>query len=262
MNKKIAFTQGRIYGSTTRQNFPKRWKKEIIDADKIGINKIEWIFDKDYKKNPLNTKIGDIEIKNFFKKNNTIISSLCLDNYLDNKFTFDKKNKKFLIKIIDICTYYNIKIIVIPLFKSSDIKFENLIKNSKWFLSFNKLLKLNKILLSLETCLNPLQNFLIMKKFNSKYIGLTYDIGNSSFFGFNQKYEIELLKKFINHVHIKDSTPKKYSTKFGEGNSEFKILFNSLKKKRYNGYYVLQGYRLKNNLLALKQQINFINKFI
>ena len=257
--KYLSFTQGRL-SSNNGQSFPKNWEKEIILAKKIGLKKIEWIFDSNYKFNPLLNEFKQHYIKKFLKKNDIIISSICLDNFLDEKFLANKKNYRFFENLINkICFNFNIKKIVLPLLRKSKIDLEYLIKNKLWFVEINKMLNKNRISLCLETDLNPNFNFQLMKKINLNKIGLTFDMGNSAYWGYDQRIEMNLLFKYINHVHIKDCTPKKYSVEFGKGNVDFKYILNFLKKRNFKGEYVLQGYKPYNYKLALIKQINFIN---
>ena len=135
-------------------------------------------------------------------------------------------------------------------------------KNKKWFSNLNKILENNKVYLCLETDLNPSENYYLMKLLNLKFIALTYDTGNSAYWGFDQKIELNLLHRYIKHVHIKDCTPKQYSVEFGKGNVNFKFIFDFFKRKKFNGIYVLQGYKSKNYILDIKKQLKFMKRFI
>ena len=260
--KNLSFTQGRLTKNNI-QAFPKNWQKELTIANKIGLKRIEWIFDSNYKNNPLINFENKLIIKDILNKYSIKISSICLDNFLVEKFSTNKKNYKFFENLIsDICINFKIKKIVLPLLKMSKIDIDYIIKNKNWFIKINKILDKNNISLCLETDLNPKYNYYLMKKINLNRIGLTYDLGNSAYWGYNQRIELNILFRYIKHIHIKDCTPKKYSVEFGKGDVDFEYIFAFLKKKRFSGEYVLQGYKSKNYKASIKKQIQFVKKFL
>ena len=77
--------------------------------------------------------------------------------------------------------------------------------------------------------------------------GITYDTGNSTFFGYDYKKEINTFGEYIKTVHIKDCTKKNYSVPLGRGHTKFKEVLKLLKIKNYNGNFIFQTARNSTN---------------
>ena len=90
---------------------------------------------------------------------------------------------------------------------------------------------------------NLIINFI--KNFKSKRIGINYDTGNSAGLNYNFKDEIKYLK-YIKNIHIKDRLLNGGTVRLGKGNWNYKRFFKLI-KNRYNGNFILQTARSKNN---------------
>ena len=82
--------QGRLTEPNGRgiQFFPfDNWKQEFIDAEEIGLQEIEWIFDyDDYKSNPLWTEKGCNEISDIINQTGIKVNTVCLDYFMRRPF--------------------------------------------------------------------------------------------------------------------------------------------------------------------------------
>lgn len=72
---------------------------------------------------------------------------------------------------------------------------------------------------------------------------VTYDTGNITSCGFDHKYYLYHLHSKINNVHLKDRTFDCNSVSPGSGNTDFKLIFDLLKRYKYDGYYTIQTQR-------------------
>ena len=84
MNNKIGIMSGRLSQPINQaiQTFPKEtWKDEFEKANRIGFEKIEWIFD--YQKNPIMEDDGVKEIKKYSEKYDIEINSICADYFME-----------------------------------------------------------------------------------------------------------------------------------------------------------------------------------
>lgn len=248
----IGFMQGRLVDSpyNSIQCFPsKLWKKEIVIAKKNNLNILEWtINEQNIDKNPLFSSKKLTEIL-YVKKNNMTINSVTCDYFMQKPFFKIKNNflrKKILNnlkKIINNCEKINIKYLVIPLVDKSSIEnFQQELEIIKFIK--NMLKKFKKISILFEIDYPPTQVLRFIKSFKSKRVGINYDIGNSSSLGYAVEKE-QIYFKYVKNVHIKDRILNGSTVRLGKGDANIKKTIKILKKKRYNGNFILQTARNK-----------------
>ena len=108
------------------------------------------------------------------------------------------------------------------------------------------------------------QNVILMEMMDGLSVGLNFDMGNSSYWGFDPDNEIPKIGPWIKNVHIKDCTPEAYTLPLGKGNVDFDKVFSLLKSQNYNGLFILQAAPAKNGdeKKISKQYLDFSQKFI
>ena len=104
-----------------------------------------------------------------------------------------------------------------------------------------------------------------IEKFNSKYLGLNFDIGH--FFCVNEDPQnlIFDLQDYIKHIHLEDiaSSKKHHHLIPGHGAIDFKKIFNSLNLINYTGYVTVELYPYQNNPQnAAIESITYLNSLI
>jgi len=125
MKKIIGLMQGRLtkIQNNRIQQFPfKNWINELKILNEIGINKIEWLIDENYKDNPILNKNNHNEIIKQKKKYKIDIVSICCDNFMFNSFFDDKFSFNKLKQLINNCNKLGIKKLDIPLLGKNSIK--------------------------------------------------------------------------------------------------------------------------------------------
>jgi len=250
MSIKIGIMQGRLSKPihNTIQAFPENsWAQEFEFAKMISLDSIEWIFDT-FENNPIMEKKFD-EINNLISKFQININSICADYFMINKLFNEseiniKKNLDVLKQLAINCKNIGVKIIEIPLVDSSSLKSEkdkqNLVSNLKKILpEINDL----GIIITLETDLPPKEFLDLLNMFEKNEVFANYDTGNSSSLGFNVNEELEILKKKIKNIHLKDRIRNNGTVPFGDGDTNFGDFFSSLKKIDYSGDLIIQGAR-------------------
>jgi len=230
------------------QSFPVHsWKSEFQKAEKIGFELIEWVFD--CKRNPINNLEGINEIKSCLQNYDVGINSVCADYFMEkllfsvNETNLDN-NIQILTNLIKSCHKLEIGIIEIPLVDSSSLKNESDINEiQKNLESVLKITEEFNVILAFETDLPPIlfKNFL--QKFNHPNVMANYDVGNSTANEFDLKNELEILKKWIKNIHVKDRLRKGITVPLGTGNTNFDLFFSEIAKISYGGDYVIQGAR-------------------
>ena len=96
---------------------------------------------------------------------------------------------------------------------------------------------------------NSTQFLNFIKKFDSKYIGLNFDIGH--FFCVHEdpsKLIIEL-QEYIHHIHLEDidSSRKHFHLIPGLGDIDFIALYQALREVKYNGFLTAELYTYNKN---------------
>ena len=251
------------------QAFPdKYWRLEFPKAKALGLKSIEWTLDhKNLKNNPLLTEKGQLQIKELSKKNSIKINSITGDCFMQSPFWKKKNNRKLLddlINIINCCKTMSIKYIVVPLVDNGSIinqKDEKNLLNSCKHIS--KYLKNSNVKIVFESDLSPqkLKKFII--KFDKKYFGINYDVGNSAGLDYEIDDEFKFYGKYICNVHIKDRLMHGKTVRLGNGNANFLKLFKNLKKIKYNRELILQTARSKNNqhMKEIRINLDYLKKF-
>lgn len=270
--KKIGIMQGRLlpkYKGRYQAHPVNYWQAEFNIAKELGLNQIEFILDYNkVEENPLMSKCGIKEMKNMIKLTGITVKSICADYFMEAPFhsKHQKQSEKVLKKLIKNAKSLNIVDIVIPCVDQSTLKDE---KDIKMFVkSINKILPLAKkygIYINFETDLNPIRFKNLIKQFNHDNIKVNYDIGNSASLGYDPKEEFKAYGKHISDLHIKDRILDGGSVKLGTGNADFKLVFELLKKYKFNGNIIMQAAKADDyvdDLTMLKDQKFFILKYI
>tara|TARA_B110000014_G_C19949439_1_gene491280 strand:+ start:52 stop:870 length:819 start_codon:yes stop_codon:yes gene_type:complete len=266
--------QGRLSPSIDNkiQAFPHNyWKNEFHIAKEIGFELIEWIVDDE--NNPI---FDDEQIEEILKLSDKFgikINSLCADIFMEKYlFKSSKKqinqNMKILEKLIYQCQKSKIKIIELPFVDSSSLENlehqEEVIKNLK---SIKTTAEECNIILGLETDLPPDMFVKLLEKMDSPNIKANYDIGNSISKNYDPSVELDILKKWIVNVHVKDRYKNGKTVPLGSGDVNFREFFQKLNKINYNGDLIIQGARedlventpVKN---TCSKYLEFINRYL
>lgn len=244
------------------QAFPEKyWRTEFFKAKALGLKSIEWTLDyKNFDKNPIFSKKGQSEIKQLSKKYSIKINSITGDCFMQKPFWKKKNNQKLLddlIKIISSCKKLGIKYIVVPLVDRGSInnKFDesSLLKSCGYVSNY---LKKSKVKLIFESDFKPRKLKKFINKFDKRYFGINYDVGNSAGLNYKIDDEFKFYGKYIYNVHIKDRIKYGKTVRLGRGNANFLKLFKNLKKIKYNNSLILQTARSKNNRHVAEIKIN------
>jgi hexulose-6-phosphate isomerase len=271
-SNKIGLMQGRLSPVIKKriQSFPsKTWVREFNYLKKANLRLMEWTLDyEEIRQNPIFDKKKINLIKYLKKKNQVIVESLTADFFMQKPFwKYKKKNmilKNLFIDVINAVRNIGIKIIVVPLVDNSKIQNIHEMKQVIiFFKEITSILKKNNQIVAFETDLSPKQNLIFIKKFNPKYFGINYDIGNSASKNFKCEEEIKLYGNYIKNIHIKDRIIFGKTVRLGYGNVNFEKFFRALKKKKYKGNFVMQTARSKNNkhFNEVKINLNFLKKW-
>ena len=267
MKNKIGIVQGRLSKKVGNiiQSFPKNsWESEFKIAKEIGLNGIELIYDN--RKNPFLKKNYIKKISSLSKQYNIDLVSLSCDYsmhyplYSKDRF----KTLKLIKKLIEVCIILKIPRIGLSFEDNSSItNNDQLILAVKSLKSIMEYVKNKKIIVTLETNLNPLNVIKLIKLVGSPKLKINFDLGNASANGEDSSESILKLKNYIFSIHIKDRSLLFGKTvKLGKGDVNFKSCFKSLKKIKFSEYIILQGARGSNDIRTAKNYIKKIKEIM
>lgn len=262
---KIGFMQGRLVKSLNNQIqcFPKSsWVEEFKIAEKIGFGLMEWIFD--YYDNPILNEKQKIDFS--CKEYHIKINSICADFFMTHKLFSESEselenNLNILKKLIENSNEIGIKIIEIPLVDTSSIK--TTVEKAQFCSNLEKIIPIterNNIILNLEVDLPAIELRNLISSFSNQLVRANYDVGNSTFLGYNVVHELTMLKELISNVHIKDRLIGGQTVPLGTGNVDFDSFFSTLSKINYKGDLIIQGARENEDLIdPSKTCLNYLN---
>jgi hexulose-6-phosphate isomerase len=93
-------------------------------------------------------------------------------------------------------------------------------------------------------------------------LGVNYDTGNSTWFGFDPGEELGGYHADIRNIHIKDCTRSLYSVPLGSGETKFDVIFGLLAEFGYRHDFVIQSARQPDDLAAARDYLNVTRRLI
>lgn len=270
----IGMMQGRLTPPKGRgiQFFPfDNWEQEFIDAQKIGITSIEFIFDLErYQENPLWTDSGIARINELQKQTGVRVDCICLDYFMRSPFyRVDQEtyqaNIQMLKLLIERAMQIGAKTVEIPILDNASLKTDE--EKSALIRAIRTALPIaekNNILIGIEADLPPQKLVGLLNKINHPLVQAVYDSGNSASLGYNSEEEIRALTGKISSIQIKDRVRGGTTVDLGKGSTDFNKLFQSLKEATYRGNFILQSARGIEGQEAenIAKHISFVKEYI
>lgn len=246
------------------------WQDEFKIASKLGFDCIEFILDyKMANSNPLLLETGLDQIISLSKRNNVFVRSVCADYFMQSPIFLDdldkkKQNLDTLKKLFLNAKKIHITDIIIPLVDNSSVLLnkEKAKLAVKFLKTFFDQINLEKINLCLETDLPPKHFLEFINEIDHPQVKINYDTGNSAYLGYNFFEEFETYGHLVTNIHIKDRKLNGKSVTLGLGDCNFKDIFKYLRKKNYNGLFILQAYRNDDAISSLVPQYKYIQNYI
>lgn len=259
----IGIMQGRLlpHEIFEPQLFPwAEWKKEFLQLSINNVKKIEWMFNYDnYQNNPLfDTEV----IIDLCRKYNAEVSSVCMNFFMCQNI-LQTSVDDIMEKIIQCAIKLGAKLIVIPLFEKSIVNGQiELKKVCDWLTGINDR-QGNLVKFALETELDVLDLSGVLKDYEN--IGICYDIGNATGFGYNTVQELVegFEKELIYEIHIKDKDSNCSTVLLGTGEAKIEECIGVAKDYHYKGNFILESYyRGLNSIQDTVDNINYIKKIL
>lgn len=111
------------------------------------------------------------------------------------------------------------------------------------------------VVLGLENTLSAAQNLSILERVQSDAVRVYYDVGNSTYNGYDVPAEIRDLDDRICQIHFKDG-----ANYLGEGKVDMDAVGESMKDIHYEGWVILEtAVRDQNRDASFRKNIDFVN---
>ena len=126
---------------------------------------------------------------------------------------------------------------------------------------------------NVKLLIEPEPNLLIEKssqflnfisRFNTKHLGLNFDVGHFFCVGEDPAELIKSLKDYISHIHLEDIAKSRIHKHLipGNGAIDFKSIFNAISEINYDGYITIELYPYEENPeQAAREAIKFVKLF-
>lgn len=267
----IGIIQGRLTASGGKlQCFPYgKWKEEFFVARSLGFDCIELIVERKLgAPNPLWDAQGVRELIAVSKESGVRAFSLCDDQIMDAGLLAGDGEEargcfETLVRLIGQLKLLGASRLVLPFLEEASVK-----ENREAFLSvrsyLEKLLPIAEeagVEIMLENDLpTPMLKDLVST--TGGKIGVCYDTGNRTWFGFHPGEEIVELGSLIRHVHIKDKDAEGKNVMLGTGTVDFQAVFSGLRKIEYDGPLILETSRGQEDVQAGRENLAFTRRFL
>lgn len=118
------------------------------------------------------------------------------------------------------------------------------------------------VTLALETSLLPETDRAMLDAIDSPAVGIYYDVGNSTWFGYDPAREFDLVGESVASMHVKDSVDSSGDAMLGTGEVDFEAFADALRALGYEGWLVLEtvhrgdpGADARENLAFLREAV-------
>ncbi len=215
--------------------------KALDLAKEIGLQGVEISAGKPADKIAISEQALRDEYKAKMKETNIVIPSIAMGLLNDAPFATEPRAVGWLIDTIDSAKDLGAKVILIAFFGKGDLREKGKLKQD----DVNEVIARLKepsakakelgITLGLENTLSADENLEILSKVGSEACKVYYDIGNSTYNGYDVPAEIRKLKDKICQFHFKDG-----AFYLGRGKVKMEPIREAIMEIGYNGWIVLE----------------------
>ncbi|MSU55750.1 MAG: sugar phosphate isomerase/epimerase [Candidatus Taylorbacteria bacterium] len=269
MTLPIGILQGRLSPSEDGrfQFSPREWEAEFMIARELGFTSLEWLFDFTcFTENAMFTVSGREAIGIVAQKAGVPVSSICADYYMKYRFTGAdaKRSVEILRMLIDSAETTSEKLILIPLLEGnapkSGAEKEEIVSHIRNVLPT---LMARNVRIGFETEMPRAELSAFLDSFSSDAVGVYYDIGNATSYGFDVPGDIRFFGKRIFGVHAKDRKKgSAQSVLLGTGDAPYKETLRALQEIHFGGTIIMQAWRGEEYLSDAKKQLSLLTALI
>jgi sugar phosphate isomerase/epimerase len=247
--------QGRLVPSYDGriQCFPKaNWDEDFRRVAQAGFQTLEWLYDyHDAPANPLNNDLGLRAIQKISRETGVEVASLCAHCFVEQPLVNDHSSQlQVSVNLFSLiaarAAQVGVQRIVLPI---EDPHHHLDSDSTVWHRVIDALLHMGTIaarheqLIAVESTLKPAVFAQLLDPLSRDHFGVNYDTGNSAGFAYDPEEEFTYYGDRIISVHLKDKKCNGESVPLGCGDVTFQPIAELLKKKCFQGDFVLEVVR-------------------
>lgn len=252
------------------QSFPRgRWEEEFSLLAAAGYRAIELTIETaSWDIHPLLVDAGRKRLRALSDGTGIALHGICCDVFMECPLMSPEESVRakaegWLRQLLEASSRLGMPFIELPFVGVNAIRGEGhvevLARTFDWALPLAESLGVDILL---ETDLGPEPLAAMLNRFSHSSLGLNYDTGNSTWFGFDPVQELETYHSFIRNIHIKDCTRKDYSVPLGKGETRFDLIFPLLRRFGYRGHFIMQAARQPDDLAAGREYREFTERLV
>ncbi|MEC8892259.1 MAG: sugar phosphate isomerase/epimerase family protein [Candidatus Poribacteria bacterium] len=232
-------------------------------VSQIGFDGIEVCMGVDYRNHLIWQDGGVDQLKALSKGHNLEIPSLSPGGFTAFTFAHPQDSVRsegiaMLQRLIEVAPELGSKVILVPFFGNAEIKREDL-KSDRfidgWKVVAGTAEKFD-VQLGIESTIDATDHQFIIDQVDSTSIGVYYDMGNATTFGYDSVQEIHQLGNAIVQMHIKETG----GNHPGEGDVDFPAVIEATRKINYDGWLVLETPAKEDAIVSAIRNMNFVRE--
>ena len=245
MEHRIGIMQGRLVRAATGElecSPGERWRDEFRAAAALRLNHIELVADRLLDScNPMWSVDGRDEIVAVAESTGVEVASLCLNEVLTSPI--DEMSADLVKRLGPVLRDLPIRVVVVPLLEASDLRSVDRLSAARSLLLLADDLLDDEGRVVVELGLSAVDSLRFLDTVGSPRVGLCYDVGNATAFGFDPTHELRILGSAVWHLHAKDKNASKENVRFGTGTVPFAAVFEELSKQGFDGLVTMEATR-------------------
>jgi L-ribulose-5-phosphate 3-epimerase len=266
----IGIMQGRLVPPTGGrvQSFPAQaWEAEFPLAAEIGFASIELTIETaSLAIHPLLSLGGRERLAHLCRENGIALAGLCCDVFMETALTAPEAAaaaRPLLRRLLETAAEAGLPMIELPMLGVNSLREGP--PMGCFAAALDEALPIAERLgvdILLEADLAPDAFAALLARFPHPRLGINYDSGNSTYFGFDAAEELATYVAHVRNVHVKDCTPKDYSVPLGQGETRFDVIFDRLARAGYSGGFILQAARQADDIGAARDYLEYTRRLI
>ena len=199
---------------------------------------------------------GRDEISDVAASTGVDAASLCLNEVLS--FPIDGISADLVNRLGPVLRDLHIRVVVVPLLEASDLNSVDQLSAARSILVLADELMDDDGRVVVELGLSAEDSLRFLDTIGSPRVGLCYDIGNATAFGFDPVHELRILGSAVWHLHAKDKNAFKENVRFGTGRVPFADVFEELSTQEFDGLVTMEATRGENPFETALEHRDFL----
>ncbi len=260
VQQRMGIMQGRLVPSANGQldcSPAGRWREEFWSAGALGLNHIELVADRhlDYG-NPLWSVEGREEMTRLADFAGVATASLCYNEILATPL--DQLVEHCVPRLKEVVTRLPIQVLVLPMLEASELRSLGMRSAARAVRTLVDQLVGDQLHVVVELGVPADESLGFLEEVAFPGVGLCYDVGNATAFGYDPVAELQVLGPAVWHLHAKDKTLRGQSVPLGAGDVDFTGVFEQLARQGFAGFITLEATRGEDPICTAASHRDFL----